>query len=80
MRFAIGFVVVLTSSLLFAQGIASADTLKWEATAAEKDATYGQYSGGHAIRLPTLNSIVGSKKWVFEGDGRFTEVDGTSAT
>ncbi len=68
---------VLCTALLLLAVPAQADTIEWIATAAEKDPTYGRYSGGHAIWLPGLAT---DSRWVFEGDGRFTEVDLTTAT
>ncbi len=68
---------VLCTALLLLAVPAQADTIEWIATAAEKDPTYGRYSGGHAIWLPGLAT---DSRWVFEGDGRFTEVDLEDAT
>jgi hypothetical protein len=70
-------VAALCAALVLVAAPARADTVEWIATAAEKDLTYGVYSGGHAIWLP---GVSGDSKWVFDGDGLFTEVDQLTAT
>ena len=78
-RLAFGLAIVL-SCLVLVEGTAQADTISWTATAAETD-SYAKYSGGHALWLPDLSSLVGgSSKWVFDGDGLFVEVDKKTAT
>ena len=72
-----GIALVLVVALA-APAMADGIDYDWIATKADKDATHGKYSGGHAFWLPKFGSDY--RKFVFEGDGRFTEFDDGTAT